>query len=216
MHAAHAHADLLPAAHPIFAPDLTHIDGMSAVRAAVRQDHDIFIHEAEARDALRTALHFAAGKAKSRYQHSHPAFASPENPHMLFSSPLAGEMMKYIGRTYQGCCSSIRVAPPHQIHTELENCLVFAFAEYVLSDAFKNANGEYTIVPDSIASVVEQGTSGNPMATREVIESCEEGLVDGGEDLLKMWAAWRWVLKAYVGILVLRDRRRDREEIIWV
>ncbi|KAF2439837.1 hypothetical protein P171DRAFT_447822 [Karstenula rhodostoma CBS 690.94] len=215
MRVAHAQAGLLPPAHPLFAPDLTPIDGMSAVRADVRQYDDVFIHVAEARDALRTALHFASGKARSRYQHSHPAFASPKTPWRLNSSPLADEMTRCLTKTYQGCRHSVRVAPPSQIRLELETCLILAFASYVLSDAFMDAGGKNTIVPEFFAFVVEEGARWNPHATREVIYLCEEGLVEDGEDFLKLWEAWRWVVKIYIGILVLRHRHRPREDIIW-
>jgi hypothetical protein len=215
MRAAHAHAGLLLPPHPLFEPDLTPIDGTSAVRLDSRQDEDIFVHAAEAHDAVRTALHFAAGKARSRYQHSHPAFASPKTPWLTYSSPLAGEMMRCLVKTFQGCRNAIRVAPSSQIRLELETYLILAFAPYVLSDAFEGADGKNKIVPENFASMVEEGAKWNPHATRDIIHFCEEGLVHDGEDLLKLWAAWRWVVKTYVGILVLRHMRRPKEEIIW-
>lgn len=215
MRAANAQADLLTAPHPRFKPDLTPIDGMNAVRAALATNDDISIHKEEARDALRMALHFAAGKAKSRFQHTHPAFASPANPYQLFSSPLAGEMMKYIGRTYGGCRNSIRVAPPSQIRNELETCLIFAFAEYVLSGAFTDAEGKNKLLPEFVVHALEKGLNGDPVTTREIIDACEEGFIEGADEFVKIWAAWRWVLRIYVGALVLRDRRRQEDQIVW-
>ncbi|KAK7190362.1 hypothetical protein PSPO01_03337 [Paraphaeosphaeria sporulosa] len=215
MRAAHAQAGLLPPARPLFAPDLTPIDGASAVGASYRQDADIFIHAEEARDALHTSLHFAAGKARSRYQHNHPAFASPKTPWLLYSSPLAGEMTRYTTRTFQDCRNSIRVAPPSQIRLELETCLILAFAPYLLSNNFRNANGKNTIVPKIYTSFLEEQSKRSPHAMRNFISFCEEGLVEDGEDLLQIWAAWRWVVTTYVGILVLRHRQRPREEIAW-
>jgi hypothetical protein len=194
---------------------LTPIDGEGAVRVAFRPHEDIFVHAAEAHDAMRTALHFAAGKAQSRYQHSHPAFASPKTPWLTYSSPLAGEMMRCLAKTFQGCRNKILVAPPSRIRLELETCLVLVLAPYVLSDAFKGANGKNKIVPEDLVSMIGEGARWNPHATRDIIQFCEEGLVHDGEDLSRLWAAWRWVLKTYVGILVLRHMRRPKEDIIW-
>lgn len=215
MRAVHAQAGLLKPAHPFFVPDLTPINGMSAARASYKQENDVFIHAAEAHDALRSSLHFAAGKARSRYQHSHPAFARPDIPWRLYSSPLAGEMLKCIENTFKGCRNSIRVAPPSQIRLELETCLAVALAPYLLSKSFRNARGESTIVPEALVSFLEEESRFGPCAMRDVIACYEEGLVEGGDNLLRIWAAWRWVVKVYVGTLVLRHKQRPNEEVMW-
>lgn len=216
MHVVHAHGGLLPHAHPLFAPNLTPIDVTSAVKAVFKKDDDVYIHVTEARDALRTVLHFAAGMARSRYQHSHPAFACLKTPWHLYSSPLPGEMMRYLAKTFEGCRNSIRVAPPSQIRLELETCLILAFAPYVLSDQFRSVNGKSTIVPNYFASMLEERSRWDPHVMRDVIYICEQGLVEDGEDLSSLWEAWRWVVKTYVGLLVLRHRYRQKEEIVWV
>ncbi|KAJ4300046.1 hypothetical protein N0V90_005295 [Kalmusia sp. IMI 367209] len=206
MNSHHNQVALLLPPHPTFTPDLSTIDAKAACKVPMgTQTHDISIHKREAIEAMRTALAFTAGKSLSRYCCSHTAFTAPGGG--PYSSPIVGEFLQYIGRTHADCPNLIRVAPPLQIFRELKTCLEFAFTEYVTS-AFGDEDSEGGTVPEQIVEWFEEGLEGDVTATRDAIDACADGFIEGSERMLDIWEAWMWVLRCYLGILVLQNRRR--------
>lgn len=219
MHAAHLYTGLAPSPRPMFLPDLTWLDTKRAMRIDQDTPEDIFIHEVEASDALAAALKLAHSDMRSPYSVYHPAFTPPRTLPKTASSPLTSVIAEYISDTHARCSHGIRAASPAQIRTELETCLMLAFAPYVTCDAFLDAQGRHTIFPRFLTRVVEdcaRPDKGCLARTWDVIECCEVLRVEGAEGLLEIWDAWRWVVRCYVGVLVLRDRARRKEDVIWL